>query len=214
MRSDSDLARRLVELGVATLHESSRRRSLARGIRLLVGEPFAGRAVTVGLPAGDNLGVHLALEAAPAGSVVCVASAGRGLYGVLGDLLLESGRARGVAGFAIDDGIRDMASLAGPPSVAALGVSARGTVKRRLRQPVGAGVPLGGVLVAADDWIVCDADGVCVVPQRDVDEVIERAESRVEHEDGLRERLRGGTPSRTLLALSADPPASIERGSG
>ena len=50
------LAARLVELGVATLHEAAGRRHLVRGVRLLVGEPFAGPAVTVGVPAGDNLG--------------------------------------------------------------------------------------------------------------------------------------------------------------
>lgn len=59
MHSDSDTSARLVELGVAALHEASGRRGLIEGVHLIVGDPFAGPAVTVALPAGDNLGVHL-----------------------------------------------------------------------------------------------------------------------------------------------------------
>jgi 4-hydroxy-4-methyl-2-oxoglutarate aldolase len=209
MSSDSEISRRLVQLGVAALHESSGRRNLHRGLWLIIGEPFAGRAVTVELPAGDNLGVHLALEAAGHGSVVCIASAGRGLYGVVGDLLVEAGRARGIAGFVIDDGIRDVVDLAPPPAIAARGISALGTVKRRLRRRVGADVSLGGVLVAAGDWIVCDRDGVCTVAKHDLDEVVARAELRVEREDELRGRLRRGTTSRSALGLPSDAPPSI-----
>src|ERR1700693_5326862 len=62
MHSDNAIADQLVDLGVATLHEALGRRNLPAGLTLLVGEPFAGQAVTVGLPAGDNLGVHLALD--------------------------------------------------------------------------------------------------------------------------------------------------------
>jgi 4-hydroxy-4-methyl-2-oxoglutarate aldolase len=86
-----ELARRLIELGVATLHEAAGRRGLLHGVRLFVGEPFAGPAITVALPAGDNLGLHLALEAAKPGSVVCVGSAGGGAV-IRAGLDCEDGR--------------------------------------------------------------------------------------------------------------------------
>jgi 4-hydroxy-4-methyl-2-oxoglutarate aldolase len=203
-----DLAGRLCALGVATLHEASGRQAVVRDVRLLAGGPFAGRAVTVALPAGDNLGIHLALEAAAPGSVICVGSAGGGAYGVLGELLLASARARDVAGLVIDDGIRDLQLLAAPPSVAARGVSAHGTVKRRLRQPVGAAVSVGGVLVRPGDWVVGDADGVCVVPAADLDAVVARAAERERQETQVRERLERGEPSRSVLGLPAGAPAS------
>src|SRR5262245_25855068 len=145
--SDSTLAQRLVEIGVATLDETTRRQGFLTDVQLILGRPFAGRAVTVALPAGDNLGIHLALQEAQEGSVVCAASAGRGLYGVVGDLLLEAARVRGIAGFVLDDGIRDSAQLEPPPSIAARGITARGTAKRRLRQAVGAPVAVGNVLI-------------------------------------------------------------------
>jgi 4-hydroxy-4-methyl-2-oxoglutarate aldolase len=64
---NSQLATRLIEIGVATLHEANGRRGLMHEVELRVGDPFAGRAVTVSLPAGDNLGIHLALETADPG---------------------------------------------------------------------------------------------------------------------------------------------------
>jgi 4-hydroxy-4-methyl-2-oxoglutarate aldolase len=203
------MADRLCALGVATLHEASGRQAVVRDVRLLAGGAFAGRAITVALPAGDNLGIHLALEAAVPGSVLCVGSAGGGTYGVVGELLLASARARDVAGLVIDDGIRDLPLLVAPPSVAARGVSAHGTVKRRLRQPVGAPVSVGGVLVRAGDWVVGDADGVCVLPAADVDAIVGRAVERERHEAQLRERFERGEPSRSVLGLPADAAASV-----
>jgi 4-hydroxy-4-methyl-2-oxoglutarate aldolase len=193
----------LRSLGVATLHEASGRRPVARDLRLLVGPPFAGPAVTVTLPAGDNLGIHLALAAAEPGSVVCVGSAGGGAFGVLGELLLASARAHGIAGLVIDDGIRDLDMLAAPPSVAALGVSAHGTVKRRVRGRVGAATSVGGLLVRAGDWLVADADGVCVVPTPDLESVLAGAARREKHEAAARLRLEAGEPSTSVFSIGS-----------
>jgi 4-hydroxy-4-methyl-2-oxoglutarate aldolase len=209
MRSGSDTATRLLGAGVVALAESLAPCRLLSGIRLQVGTPFAGPSVTVELPAGDNLGVHLALEAVNTGDVVCVASAGRGLYGVVGELLAESARARGVVAFVIDDGIRDVDALVAPPAIAARGVSARGTVKRRVRRIVNADVSLGGALVRAGDWITGDADGICVLPAEELESALARAESRIARERVVREELRTGTPSRRVLDLPADATASI-----
>jgi 4-hydroxy-4-methyl-2-oxoglutarate aldolase len=198
-------AERLLRYGVATLHEAAGRRGAIDGIRLLRGEPFAGPGVTVGIPAGDNLGLHAAIEAAGAGAVVCVASAGRGLYGVLGELLLEAARARGVAGLVIDDGIRDLDELVSPPSVAAIGVTPRGTIKERLRQPVGAPVVLGRTLVRPDDWIVCDHDGICVIPAENALTIAAGAETRIAKETAARTRIAAGEPTRTVFGLQLEP---------
>jgi 4-hydroxy-4-methyl-2-oxoglutarate aldolase len=197
----TDLAERLRGFGVATLHEAAGRCAVGRDVRLLVGEPFAGPAITVTLPAGDNLGVHLALAAAPPGSVVCIGSAGGGAYGVVGELLLASARARGVTGLVIDDGVRDLDLLAAPPSLAARGVSAHGTVKRRLRRGVGTATSVGGVLVRAGDWVVVDADGVCVVPPADLERIVARATARERDEAAARRRLEAGEPSTAVFGL-------------
>jgi 4-hydroxy-4-methyl-2-oxoglutarate aldolase len=209
MRSDSSFVQRLLELGVATIDEATKRKAYLADVHLMVGEPFAGRAITVAVPAGDNLGIHLAVAQATAGSVVCVASAGRGLYGVVGDLLLEAARVKRIAGFVLDDGIRDSAQLVAPPSIAARTVTARGTAKRRLRQQVGAGIAVGNVYIASGDWIVCDPDGVCVVPGANVSEVLEIGESRLASEVQVRARLAEGIPSLSALNLPETAAASL-----
>jgi len=209
MRSSSETARRLLATGVVALAESTRRPYLLSELPLRIGESFAGPAVTVGIPAGDNLGVHIAIEAARAGDVVCVASAGQGLYGVVGELLALSARVRNVAALVIDDGIRDLDALEAAPAIAARGVSARGTVKRRVRRPVNADVGIAGALIRSGDWIVGDADGICVVPAGGVEDVLGRAESRLDRERAVREELRTGAPSRSVFGLPANPTASI-----
>lgn len=206
---NSERAAELVRLGVATLHEAIGRRHLIRDVQLLVGEPFAGPAVTVGLPAGDNLGIHLALEAAEPGSVVCVGSAGRGVYGVVGELLAETARARGLAGLVIDDGIRDNQELHPPPPIAARGFTAQGTVKRRLRSPVGSDVAVGGALVRAGDWVICDRDGIVVLAPDSVADIMQSAEARIVREDEVRQRLHHGEPSRVVFGLPGDARSSV-----
>jgi 4-hydroxy-4-methyl-2-oxoglutarate aldolase len=193
-------AAELIALGVPTLHEANHRRGLMRSMLLLIGEGFAGPAETVAIPAGDNLGLHLALERAKAGTILCVASRGKGLYGVVGELVMEAARVGGLAALVIDDGVRDIERLSAPPAVAALGICSRGTVKRRalsLAAPVG----IDGVLVRPGDWVVGDRNGVCVLPADDIDAIIAAARARVEREDTLREAIRRGVPTTRVLGL-------------
>jgi 4-hydroxy-4-methyl-2-oxoglutarate aldolase len=173
-----------------------------RGMQLLVGPAFAGQAVTVALPAGDNLGIHAALADAPENSVLCVASGGEGKFGVIGDLILASAAKRGLAGMVIDDGIRDIRALVAPPSIAARGISALGTVKRRIVS-LAAPVSLGGVLVKPGDWIVGDADGVCVVPPERLAKLLEAAAAREAKEETIRAELKRGRTTVDVLGLAA-----------
>jgi 4-hydroxy-4-methyl-2-oxoglutarate aldolase len=171
-----------------------------RSMRLLVGEGFAGPAETVAIPAGDNLGLHLALERAEAGAVLCVDSRGKGLYGVLGELMMEAARVRGLAALVIDDGVRDIERLSAPPVIAALGICSRGTFKRRTLS-LGAPVGIDGVLVRSGDWVIGDRNGVCVLPADGVDDIVAAARARVAREETLREEIRRGVPTTQALGL-------------
>jgi len=193
-------AAELIALGVPTLHEANHRRGLMRSLRLVVGDGFAGPAETVAIPAGDNLGIHLALERAEAGAILCVASRGQGLYGVLGELMMEAARVRGLSALVIDDAVRDIERLSAPPVIAALGICSRGTIKHRalsLKAPVG----IDGVLVRPGDWVVGDRNGICVLPAEGVDAIVAAARARVAREETLREAIRGGVPTTRALGL-------------
>jgi 4-hydroxy-4-methyl-2-oxoglutarate aldolase len=198
---DAEIAKALVGFGVSTIHEALGRRGLARGIDLLVGPAFAGPAVTVSIPAGDNLGIHAVFRDASPGTVVCVASAGQGAFGVLGDLLMTAAHQRGIAGLVIDDGIRDLSELKAPPSIVARGVAARGTQKRRVLS-IHESVALAGVLVRPGDWIVGDKDGTCVVPADRLDSLLAAAAARVKKEDGIRTELQRGRTTADVLGLA------------
>jgi 4-hydroxy-4-methyl-2-oxoglutarate aldolase len=197
----SDITRRLVEFGVATVHEALGRRGLIDGIRLMVGPAFAGVAATVAIPAGDNLGIHALFERIEPGSVACIASGGQGVFGVYGDLLHDAGRVRGLAAVVIDDGLRDLAQLAAPPSVAARGTSARGTVKGRVPS-LGAPVVMGRVLVRPGDWILGDSDGICVVPAERLNDALKGAAARTAKEGDIRLELRAGRTTVDVLGLA------------
>lgn len=193
-------ARALVAFGVATVHEAQGRRGLLASVRLIVGPAFAGPAETVGIPAGDNLGIHALFRVARPGTVACIASAGQGAFGVLGDLLQTAAAERGLAGLLIDDRIRDMAQLAAPPSIAARGINARGTQKRR-HLGINRAVALGVVLIRPGDWIVCDNDGVCVIPAERLDDVLAAAAARTKKEDWIRAELLRGRSTADVLGL-------------
>ena len=204
MSSDLQIVAELGSLGVPTLHEANHRRGLMSSMQVIVGDAFAGRAQTVSIPADDNLGIHLALEDAEAGTVLCVASGGKGLYGVVGELLAEAARARRLVALVIDDGVRDIEHLQTPPAIACRGISSRGTIKGRCLS-IGAPIAIDHVLVRPGDWVVGDRNGICVLDAESVLEVIQTARGRVKHEDALREQIRLGIPRTQLLGLSSKP---------
>ena len=200
--SADGIAAQLIAFGTSTVHEALGRRGLMDGISIRVGTAFAGPAETVAIPAGDNLGIHALLAKANRGAVLCIASGGRGTFGVFGDLLMEASRARGIAALVIDDGIRDLAALSAPPAIASRAISSRGTVKRRflsLGHPVG----IGNVLVRPGDWIVGDTDGLCVVPAAKLDALLAAAQARVDKEAGIRSALIAGRTSVEVLGLTS-----------
>jgi 4-hydroxy-4-methyl-2-oxoglutarate aldolase len=192
-------------LGVATLHEANHRRGLMTGVALACGGAFAGPAVTVTIPAGDNLGIHWLLQDFPPGSVLCVASRGEGRFGCVGELIARSARALGAAGMVIDDAIRDIAQLdeVGFP-IASRGITAQGTIKRRVID-LGEAVALGGVAVGVGDWVVADRDGVVAIAGPKVEEVMERARQRLAKEELIGAALDQGRTTVEVLGLASGP---------
>jgi 4-hydroxy-4-methyl-2-oxoglutarate aldolase len=126
--------------------------------------------------------VHAAIDACEPGDVLVVATLSPSRHGMFGDLLATLCQARGVAALVIDAGVRDTRDIrrAGFP-VWSRAVSAAGTTKQA---PGWVNVPVvcGGVLVSPGDLVVADADGVVVVGQREVPEVIAAAGQREESE--------------------------------
>ena len=141
---------------------------------------------------GDNLAIHVAVASAPQGSVLAVDVGNEDEFGYWGEVLTTAAEARGVVGLVIDGGVRDTSALEehGFP-VFATTVALRGASKQR-PGTVGTPVDVGGVPIAAGDWLVGDSDGVAVVPAGAIDAVIDAGRARAEKEQAMFERVASG----------------------
>jgi regulator of RNase E activity RraA len=102
---------------------------------------------------------------------------------VLGDLISTKARHRGAAGFLVDGLIRDLPGIRGLGDfpVFAQGVTPIGPLHRgpgEINYPIAA----GGIVVHPGDLIVGDANGVVVVPQDIVEDLLARLTERANAE--------------------------------
>jgi 4-hydroxy-4-methyl-2-oxoglutarate aldolase len=189
-----DAVAALEKYGVTTVHEAQGRCGLLASYMrpIFPGTTIAGPAVTVSLPPGDNLMIHVAVEVCRAGNILVVAPTSPSTDGYFGELLATSLRAHGVKGLVIDAGCRDVRALTEMKfPVWSRVVSSQGTVKSTLGS-VNVPVMCAGAVVEAGDVIIADDDGVVVVKRAVAHEVAAAAEQRARKEDATRERLARG----------------------
>jgi 4-hydroxy-4-methyl-2-oxoglutarate aldolase len=201
----ADAIAALGKFGVSTIHEAQGRCGLlAPYMRpIYAGGSIAGPAITVSLPPGDNLMIHVAVEVCRLGSIVVVAPTSPCTDGYFGELLATSLRAHGVKGLVIDAGCRDVRALTDMKfPVWSRAISSQGTVKASLGS-VNVGVVCAGAYVEAGDVVVADDDGVVVVKRTAITEVIAAAEQREKKEETNRQRLAKGESGLDIYGLRA-----------
>jgi 4-hydroxy-4-methyl-2-oxoglutarate aldolase len=201
-------AAELLGLGAATLGESGAMPMRARIRAAWRGARVAGRAVPVQCTPGDNLAIHAAVADAPSGCVLVVSVGEQRELGYWGEVLTTAAEARGVAGLVIDGGVRDIDALEAHRFAVFATTTALPGASKRAPGSVGAPVTVGDVVVAADDWIVGDADGVVTIGSSHLDDVLQAARARAEKERQFFADLRGGATTVGLLGLDTTP---IER---
>lgn len=135
---------------------------------------FCGTALTCDAGPADNLALVAALESIEPGDVIVCATGGHTGCAVTGDLVLGMARNCGATGFVTDGCVRDLPGIrsVGLPCFC-VGVTPNSPA-RSGPGTVGCVVMLGGLAVASGDVVVADQDGVVVVPQGRLEEVIAR----------------------------------------
>ena len=138
------------------------------------------------------LGWCTLLARAPAGHVI-VCQPHNHEVALMGELSAQTLQARGVLGYVVDGGSRDtdLVLEQGFPVFCSF-LTPSDIVQRWIPDRYGEPVTIGTVTIATGDYLLGDRDGVVVIPQALVDEVITKTEEVVSTESDMRRALIGG----------------------
>ena len=174
---------------------------ISGALPLQQGQNMAGRAVTLRFvphrpdlaadkPKGADSAEYVAIEMCGPGEVLVIDAMGWKYSSVGGDIKFLRMKQRGAGGLVTDGGVRDSVALKeyGFPVYSASLTAKQGPAEFWPWQ-VNDAIQCGGVLVRPGDAIVGDDDGVVVVPQSIVDEVIQIAHEREEVEGVVKAQL-------------------------
>ena len=168
------------------------RGALDQGIKPLWDSRFAGPALTANCGPRDNLAVYVALRIAQPGDVLVLRTGDHLEAAVIGDNVAAIAKSLGIAAVVTDGLVRDLEGLeqVGLP-VFCRGLTPNSPFKHGPCE-VGTPLSLGGAPIAAGDLLVGDRDGVTVVPQARIDEVIAALDEVRRQEAATQARIAAG----------------------
>jgi regulator of RNase E activity RraA len=138
------------------------------------------------------LGWCTLLAKAPAGHVV-VCQPNNHEVALMGELSAQTLAARGVLGYVVDGGSRDTDLVLehGFPVFCSF-LTPSDIVERWIPDRYGEPVTIGGVTIAAGDYLLGDRDGVVIIPRALAEEVVAKTEEVVATESDMRRALVAG----------------------
>jgi regulator of RNase E activity RraA len=112
-----------------------------------------------------------------------------------GELMSNAAQSKGCQGAVIDGGVRDTSYILarGFPVFTRFRCAADAMGRWKITD-MNIPVRMSGVLVRPGDWVFGDVDGVVIVPEELIVEVLEEAEAVVEAENKIREAVKSGAP--------------------
>lgn len=193
-RSDKKILERLKSIGTCAVSDGLNKFNTMHHSIKPINEEFVicGNALTVKMRPGDNLMLHKAIGLARPGDVIVVDTCGSDTNSVMGELMATSAFRSGVEAIIVDGGIRDIMELRKHhyPVFAKYVTPAVGDKD-------GPGVIndlicCGNVAVQPGDIILGDANGVVVIRQDEVEEVLTGAEKKLtKDKNRMKEILNG-----------------------
>lgn len=158
---------------------------------------IAGPAYTVKCRAGDNLGIHAALNYCQEGDVLVVSNEEDSTRALIGEIMMSYlFDYKKIAALVVDGPIRDLDEVGKwDYHIYATGTTPAGPYKEG---PFEINVPIsaGGVSVNPGDIVVVDNDGIVVVPLKDAKDIIDKAEDFKIKDEAKLEKSRTGSTNR------------------
>jgi regulator of RNase E activity RraA len=160
-------------------------------VTLSTGSRVVGPARVVLVSQDDNLAILKVMETPPApGSVLVVAGGSTSRTAVIGDLWALEMQNAGIAGLVTDGLVRDSQEI----RTLGFNVWCRGVspIASRKNGPahVGGSVAIGGTVIRDGDLVIADDDGVVIWPQERVDELLAKAEAKLQKDNERLARLQ------------------------
>jgi RraA family protein len=153
---------------------------------------FAGPALTVRVRPGDNLFLHKALDLARPGDVIVVDAGGATNSAILGAMMANYAKTRGIEALVVDGAIRDVEELAALDlAVVARGATPNGPFKSGPGE-IGQPIACGGLSIAPGDLLIGDQDGVLVVPKPETEAIVALAEEKFKLEQAWEIEIAAG----------------------
>lgn len=178
---------------VATMHHSIK--PVYSGIELI------GTAFTVYCQPGGIITCHKALAEAPKDSILVIDGHGYPNDAIWGGLMSIEAKEKGFKGVIIDGAIRDLTTI----KELNFPVFARNSTprvgKNKELGTVGIPISCGGVTVNTGDLIIGDDDGVIVIPQDNIHEILEKADNIDKKEEEIAAEVKKGGNIGQILGL-------------
>jgi regulator of RNase E activity RraA len=153
---------------------------------------FRGR-VDPGIASHDTyMGWTAFLSHAPAGSIA-VCQPNNRTVAHMGELSAETLKRRGVQGYVVDGGCRDVAFIrrVGFPVWCRYATPAD-IVGYWLPEGLGSSIEIGGVAICTGDYVLADSDGVVILPQDRANDIITETERVMTTENQIRAAILDG----------------------
>lgn len=150
-----------------------------------------GPAFVIQASRDDNLAIREVLAAPPApGSVLVAGGGSESRTATIGGLLALEMQNAGIAGLITDGLVRD----AGEIRALHFPVWCRGLTPTASNKngpaTIGGSISLGEIVIRDGDLIIADEDGIVVWPQAHIDELLSKAEARLQQDNARLARLQ------------------------